>query len=788
MPFATPSGSSVTTSSSSQSGHEGMNSATETAQPQGSQENHSDNGANWRSWIARDRQWPVWILGAFLALTVGLAYSNTLHGPFQYDDYLDILDNPTIRHLWPIRDVFYTTGAGFRTRPVANLTFAINYATGGVNPYHYHLLNLGIHVCAALALFGVLNRALVLPSRRGLFPGHVHSVALVTAAAWALHPLLTESVAYITQRYESLMGLFVLLTFYCFLRASSGTVTRVPWAGLTGLSCFLALGSKEVAVSVPFLVLLFDQMFISRSFRKAIHERSGLYLGILLAWACFAFLQFHGAKRTFAGFGLTMPWWQYALNQPLVILHYLRLSVWPHPLNFDYLWQAATSWRQLVLGLGFICCAGWFTIWSYTRQWSVAFLPISFFFILAPTSSVMPILDLAVEHRMYLPLVPVIVGSILGAYYLLFTVMQGKRAFELMKKTAVIILVAGTLSAFGTLTYLRNEEYQSAMDLWRDTVAKAPNNPRAHHNYGFFLAQEEMTEGALYHYRLAVEQAPMVAQFQGSYGVILSHLKNFPEALKHLRLAVELEPDNFKNYINLGGALLAKGSVDNSIICFQEAKKLNPGSALPYSALSLAMVAKHRLPEALEYTLKAVGIEPQNASLQYGLGRILLMLGDFQGANAAYQKAVRFHIHPEAVISNIGWDLYEAGKDQEAVLWLRKSHHLKPEFVKDRFRLAWILATSPDDSVRKGSEALELSQEIIQSTHIRTPELLDLLSVSLASVGRFPEAVDALNEALEKAQDTDWERRSAMVKRRGLFKARQVYRDDPQGRMLLSGQ
>ncbi|HWQ11035.1 MAG TPA: hypothetical protein VN436_18070, partial [Holophaga sp.] len=351
-------------------------------------------------------------MGILLAAVVALLYSNTLHGPFLFDDFLDIRDNPTIRHLWPLQDIFLLPGNGLRTRPVVNLTFALNYAMGGLNPFPYHLTNLLIHVGATLALFGALRRAFLLPSLRDRFGRHALTLAVVIAGLWGMHPLLTEAVSYTVQRYESLMAMLVLLTFYCVLRTADSPAPG-KWMGLASLSCLLALGSKEVAVSLPILVLLFDRTFLAGSFREALRRRGGLYVGLLVAWACFALLQIHPVHRSFAGQEVGLPWWKYALNQANVILHYLRLSVWPSPLVFDYFWPVAKTWTQLVPGVCVIGSLLGLTVWGLVRRPKLAFLPTCFFLILAPTSSVMPILDLAVEHRMYLPLVPVVIVLVL---------------------------------------------------------------------------------------------------------------------------------------------------------------------------------------------------------------------------------------------------------------------------------------------------------------------------------------------------------------------------------------
>ena len=722
----------------------------------------------------------TFVLVVVLILSVVLVYSNTLHGPFQYDDNSDILENQSIRHLWPLIDVFYIPGSGFLTRPIANLSFALNYATGGINPFHYHLTNLGIHLSASLTLLGVMRRALSLENLRDKFYGRISTISLITAGTWALHPLQTESVSYITQRYESLMGFFVLLTFYAVLRMAEDN-SPLLWAMVATISCFLALGSKEVAVSLPFLVLLFDRTYLTGSFRGAWTKHRTLYLGLLLAWCFFALIQLCSASRSFAGFGLGMPWWRYALNQPAVILHYLRLSIWPYPLNFDYFWPAAKSWSQLAPGFIAIIGLLGFSIWACVRKPMLAFLPITFFFILAPTSSVMPILDLAVEHRMYLPLAPVIVLIVLSGYCITEKIKQTKYKDYKISKYIVIATIAASISSLAALTYLRNEDFQDPLDLWRDAVAKAPDNPRAHHNYAQSLSNANYNLEAIRQFSLAINLAPDMPLFRSNYGITLAKVGLYKDSLEQLRMAIKLEPTNFKYYINLGFILIAKGSLDNAVICFNEALAINPRSGLAYSALSSVWMTKHEPQEALRCIKTAVGFEPQNADFNYRYGAISLINGDNTTAMRTFDAAIHFAGNPETMASTVGWTLHDHGMDKQAIPYLRKSLHFNPKYLRSQIRLAWILASSRDDSVRNGTEALALSEMILKAQPVRTPELLDLLGVSSAEAARYSEARAAIQEALAKSpkREEDWV--PAMEKRLALFEKGLPYRELPKG-------
>ena len=723
------------------------------------------------------QRWTSLLMIALIVVSVLLVYSNTLKGPFAYDDYTDVLQNTSIRHLWPLKDVFFIPGKGTVTRPIANLSFALDYAISGLRPFPFHLTNLLIHLGAVLALFGVMRRTLALPVFGDRFSKYIPALSLVIASFWGLHPLNTESVSYITQRYESLMGLFVLLTFYCLMRCGH-TPRSGMWQGLGALSCLLALGSKEVAVSLPALILLFDVIFVSRSFRSAWNNHKFLYLGMLLAWACFAVVQTQAAKRPFAGTELTTPWWRYALNQPAVILHYLKLTVWPHPLVFDYFWQISKTWGPLIPGLAVVSGILGFTIWALIRKPMAGFLPLSFFAILAPTSSVMPILDLAVEHRMYLPLVPVVISLILCIHLGWVKLRAHRPDLGAPVRTILLLGVALLISALGIRTYLRNEDFRDPLDLWRSVVEAIPSNPRAHNNYAYNLIEAGYRQEALNEYAIAVRLAPGAALFQSNYGLTLAKAGRYQEGLEHLRIAVTLEPTNAHYMINLANVLIMKGSLDNAIIAYNTAIEVDPKDETAYSGLASVMFAKREFIKSKAYIEKAIALNPYSPTFRYQEIETCRVLNDPEGMRRAYFSAIALEPSAEKM-ADIAWSMHEKGMDAEAVYGLRQALHIKPNSLKSQVRLAWLLAASHDGAVRNGPEALAMAEKLIQSQPFRSPELLDLLAVGQAETGQFEAATASLQEALAQSK-TGQEAWVAGIKtRQALFMRHVPYHETP---------
>ncbi|MEI6084764.1 MAG: hypothetical protein WCS70_10725, partial [Verrucomicrobiota bacterium] len=243
-----------------------------------------------------------WLL---VVLGVGV-YANSLRGPFIFDDGHGITQNLSIRQFRTALTPPPNSGMG--GRPVVNLTFALNYAVGGLDVRGYHAVNVAIHILAGLVLFGILRRT---PGAAG--------IALAVAALWVVHPLLTESVVYVSQRTETLMSLFLLLTLYCAIRG---------WNLAAIVACGLGMGCKEVMVVAPVVVVLYDYVF-----GADMRARRGLYAGLAATWLMLPLLMGGVAVQAKMGEGLDyFTPWTYAKTQATVIVHYLRLAFVPYPL------------------------------------------------------------------------------------------------------------------------------------------------------------------------------------------------------------------------------------------------------------------------------------------------------------------------------------------------------------------------------------------------------------------------------------------------------------------------
>jgi len=277
-------------------------------------------------------------IAPFVLLALGAAaYANSVHGVFLFDDYKHIVENEPIRHL--------TSPSGYLSdrRGITEATFAINYAISGLEVWSYHVVNALIHVAAALTLFGIVRRTARLVRGGDARRAEGDWRALVIALLWLVHPLQTQSVTYLIQRGESLMGLFYLLCLYAVIR-SAGARRAWPWYALAMAASAAGMASKAVMITAPVVVLVYDRMFLAASWRDLLRRRGWLHLMIMATWSVLlccgiaqVILTTQANPNVHVGFAYTgISPVDYALTQPKVILYYLRLALWPHVLCLDY--------------------------------------------------------------------------------------------------------------------------------------------------------------------------------------------------------------------------------------------------------------------------------------------------------------------------------------------------------------------------------------------------------------------------------------------------------------------
>jgi tetratricopeptide (TPR) repeat protein len=314
-------------------------------------------------------------------------------------------------------------------------------------------------------------------------------------------------------------------------------------------------------VVAPLTVLLYDRAFLSGSFREALRACAVLYAGLSGCWLVLVRLVVASSSHSAAGFSLSVTPWEYARTQPGVIVHYLRLCFWPSPLVVDYYdWPVARTVAAVVpagvLVLGLLVA----TLWVARGRPHVGFLGGWFFLILAPSSSVLPLIgEFAAERRMYLPLAAVVALVVIGSH-MGFAGICGRLGWGSGRRRVVeVVVLVAMVAVLAQLTVRRNEDYRSEVSLWTDVVAKRPNNARGHNNLGGALATQGKPEEAIAQYSEALRISPAYAEAHYNLGVALATQGKLDEAIAQYSEALRIYPAYAEAHRNLGIALARQG-------------------------------------------------------------------------------------------------------------------------------------------------------------------------------------------------------------------------------------
>jgi tetratricopeptide (TPR) repeat protein len=528
------------------------------------------------------KTWQSHELGIALAFLTAIVFAGGMRGAFVFDD-IYITEQPRFEHLWPWGEV-----AEFG-RPFGSWTFQLNYALGGFVPWGFHLLNIAVHVASVCLLFGFVRRTLLLPGIAASWQRRAAPLAFAIALLWGLHPLQTGSVTYISQRYESLMGMFYLLCLYAVLRASRSS-RPLGWYLVCLASFALGIGTKEVIATLPVVLLLYDRAFLSGSWSAALRRRWLLYAACLPPLvALHYFTQWHASAEPtlsagFAYRGITP--WQYLCSQAGVILHYLRLSFWPATLVLDYGWPRARSPWQIYPAGGVILALVGLSLWATWKRPKLGFVGMAFFLILAPTSSFMPIADLAFEHRMYLPLAAVATLVVFAAAWLLDCAAQlrPERAAAYERVALAMLLVVAGLLAYRT--HQRNQDYHDPIVIWSKVVAYNPRHSRGHRMLARAYEKRGDHVQALQRLEESLTLEPREPLGWNEFGDILYRQGEFASAAEKYERAIEIAPRSVRAHLNLARARMRLDDFRGAIAATRDALTHEPSDRLAAKQLA----------------------------------------------------------------------------------------------------------------------------------------------------------------------------------------------------------
>jgi len=616
-----------------------------------------------------------WDRRAFVLLGVilFLAYCNTFHVPWHFDDYNNILVNPRIHAEYPnlstVTAPFVSLfQEGHFKRPFAMATFAANWYIGKDNPTGYHVINLAIHILTAYFLFLTLVVLFRTPRLEGTCSRQqVQFISLLASALWALNPIQVQAVTYIVQRMASLCGMFYILCIYFYVKGRlprALTKTSVLLYAACCLSFLAGFFTKENAVLLPVTLVLIEAAFFHDMRRKKVRMTFfGIVLVLGLVTVIGGAILFFDANplkvlnyesRSFTPL-------ERLLTQPRILLFYLTLILYPAPnrLSLVHDIDISTSffhpWTTLPSIIIIFALVG-FAIYKL-RKWPILSFAILFFFLNHLIESSIISLELIFEHRNYLPAMflfwPVAAGlEWLIVYY---------RGRNMVVYYALVAFVALLLVGMGTGTYVRNIDWTSEKFLWEDAMQKAPRSSRPYHNLAWSHYErigDYDTALALYRKALLRQKnnISVEAKIWNNIAAIYHYRGDFDKAAQYWKKSHQSSPNGYKPRYRLALALTRCNRLDEALDHVDQIISEQPQNIRALNLKGLLLLMQNRPREALPLFRQCIKSAPRNGRLLVNLGANFHILGDYRKADLFFREALR-----------------RTARDRIAVLWRIKN-------------------------------------------------------------------------------------------------------------------
>lgn len=710
-----------------------------------------------------------------LVLAVGIAaYWNSFAGVFIFDDDHAIVRNRYIKSLWPLTDAMSAPAqSSVSGRPIVALSLAVNYALGGLNPWGFHLFNLIVHLLAGLALYGVgyetfrrgessplflrhdgeasnsrnVEKSKRLPSHANVDDPHSSNgdasdaraaiLAGIVAMIWLVHPLQTESITYIIQRAEAIMGLFYLATLYFAIRAMTSP-RPIGWQFAAVLACALGMASKEVMATAPILVVLYDRVFVSPTWREVFARRKGFHAALFGTWVILGVIVAGAPRSDSAGFGLTeMTPVTYMLMQFNAVLLYLRLSFWPATLCLDY-WAPPIDSRGEALAQGAVIAvllAG--TFWLLAKRPHVGYWCFWVFAVLAPTSTFIPIADPIFEHRMYVPLAGLVMAVVAACAGWL------RRLPAAHAKTIGLSLSVCAILALTARTVARNRDYHDAKVMWEKVLAHRPRNPRAWANLSEIHLQRGDPAAALAACERAFQVAPHYHDAYKHLARSLVEMGRVPEAIETYQRALRDKPGDYQVLTNLGEALVRVGRHDEALDAFNKAIAANGAEPLPHFNLARTLQVLGRVAECIEPYRACLAIDPDHRDARANLASALGAIGKLDESEAQFAELLRRSPDDAAILYSRAVARARGGRRDAAMEDYRRVIALDAKHADARCNLGVLLkdAGRIDDAIAMLQAAIAIDPRHVLSHYN--------LGTIYATQHRYVEAIAAFDAALK---------------------------------------
>ncbi len=648
-------------------------------------------------------QWWVRLVGAILLLLlVFLAYARAGAAGFIWDDESHLTQNPCIVGPLGLADIWTSASAVYY--PLVLTTFWILHHFVGLNPLPYHILNVAFHAASALLLWRVLVQLQV----RGAWLG---------AATWALHPVLVQSVAWITEMKNTQSAFFYLLAISCFLQSRDRKRNGIFY-WLTIFFFVAAITSKPSTVMLPVVLALCLWWREGGIKQRDLRLFFPFVLISLLAsgWTIW--------EQKFHSHATGAEWVQTPLQRILIsadaIWFYLLKLIWPHPLIFIYpRWNIDPSrWLAWIPLVALLVAA---TILFIKRN--AALRPVAFAFAYF-VITLFPVLDFfdiyffrysfVSDHFQYLASMGPLALAGAGVVTAVEKVGIHRLAIQTASTLAILLIL-------GALTFHQSAKYHDLITLYQATLTQNPQCWMAEYNLGLALKNQGQLDQAIAHYRRAIN----------------------------------IWPDYVEAHYNLGGAYIEKGEIDEALAEYRRAIEIRPEEADSHNNYGSALRELKQFDQAEAEYKRALSLRPQYLEARLNLGSLLLQRGRTAEAITNLETARRLQPNDATTRVTLALALMKNGQTGEAAAELNRAVQLAPDKVSALNSFAWLLATASDDSVRDGKRAVQLAERANALAGNNDPTILHTLAAAYAEAGRFDEALQTARRAMKLASRAD---------------------------------
>jgi tetratricopeptide (TPR) repeat protein len=647
-------------------------------------------------------------------VTLGiLIYSNTLGVPFCFDDAHNIEQNPHIRLTKLTFEEL--TRAAFKSprsnRPIANLSFALNYYFHEYDVIGYHVVNIIIHIITAILLYFFLKTTLSLPVHSRKYKHH-SSIAFFATLIWLVHPIQTQSVTYIVQRMNSMAAMFYVLSILLYTKGRLAKDNEKSWPWFAGctLAGILSVSSKETAASLPFFIILYEWYFFQDHSKAWLRRHLASFAGILILFGLLAFVYMgtnplEGILSTYAHRDFTLT--ERVLTQFRVIIYYISLLVYPHPGQLNLLHDFRVS-HSLIDPISTLVSAGaivgsiGLAFYLAKKEPLISFSILWFFGNLMIESSVIG-LEIIFEHRTYLPSM---------FFFVIITILACRYVKRDFLKAAVLGMAVLLLCLW---TYERNRTWNDPVTFWSDVVRKSPHNARAYNSLGKCYIDKRAYSMALTNVKQAIRLNPRSIEAHNNLGNIYFHQGLYDLAIEMYRKALDMNPGHHITYNNIGAACSKKGDVKKAIDMYTQAITIKSDFALAYSNLGILYLDHGRADKAIPFLRRAIELDPNfadahnsfglalinkalfvrgilelkealrlqsdHADATFNLGRAYELTGQYEAAIAQYDTSIRLNLKDVGAYHNAGIVcLYHLKDKKRAMYYFTKALSIDPHY------------------------------------------------------------------------------------------------------------